>query len=386
MEGFNKNVAILIVGAGPGGLALAGRLKHLGIEFTVIEKTDKIASTWHNHYDRLYLHTIKEYSHLPHIDFPEDYPRYVSKYQLVEYYESYVEKMNIDIQFNTSLERIEKSNRGWSVICDKDRTYNAENVILATGVNRVPFFPNWQGQSIYEGELYHSDNFDNGKKYQDKKVLVIGMGNSGAEIALDLAEYKAKSYISIRNPINIVPRDFAGNPTQLTAIKLSKLPNWLSDWIGNVLQRLTIGDLSKYGIRTPKTPPAKQLREEGKTPVIDLGTVGEIKKGNIIVKPDIDHFYDRGVVFKDGSKEDFDAVISATGFKASLEEFMPNIAEHLDEFGLPKQAIGENEIDGLYFLGFDNYRPGGILGIVYEDSENIANHLALKVKDKVSAN
>ena len=105
------------------------------------------------------------------------------------------------------------------------------------------------------------------------------MGNTGAEIALDLSEAGVDSTISVRGPINIVPRDVLGRPTQLTARMLARLPIGLADWLGSLLRRMTVGDLTAYGIATPEIAPLAQLRVKGKTPVIDVGTVSRIRKG-----------------------------------------------------------------------------------------------------------
>ena len=217
------------------------------------------------------------------------------------------------------------------------------------------------------------------KAFQGQKVLVIGMGNTGAEIALDLHEYGAKPFISIRGPINIIARDVNGRPVQVTAKKLEKLPEWLKEWLAVIITKFTIGDLSKYGIVRPKISPTKQLLMYGKTPVIDIGTVAEIKKGNIKILHDIDYFYKKGVAFKDGQQLDFDAVILATGYRAKVEDFVEGAEQLLDKFEVPNRAVLDGAFEGLYFLGFDNYKLGGILGTIYDDSEIIVADIRSKI-------
>jgi cation diffusion facilitator CzcD-associated flavoprotein CzcO len=362
---------ILIIGAGPAGLAVAGRLRQAGIDFTIIEKSQYVGNAWREHYDRLHLHTVKELSHLPHRPFPEDYPRYVPKDKLVDYFEDYAEYFNIQPHFGEGAERIGREGAKWEVTTTSGKKWLANRVVVATGVNRTPFHPPFQEESDFSGTILHSKQYKNAQPFLGQTVLVIGMGNTGAEIALDLSENDITTYLSVRGAVNIVPRDVLGRPTQLTAMKLAKLPHWLGDWVGVQLRRFTVGDLSKYGIETPVMPPAKQLRVTGKTPVIDIGTLDAIKAGKIKVVREPDHFTPQGVVFKDGQELAFDTVILATGYRPELDDFIPGVDPLLDEYGAPKSCIADGEFEGLYFVGFDNYTAGGILGNIYRESGEV---------------
>lgn len=365
----------LIIGAGPAGLAVAGRLRKRGIEFEVLEKTDKIGWSWHNHYDRLCLHTVKALSHLPHLPFPDDYPQYVPRGQFAEYCEAYALHFSIKPHFNQSVVSIRPLDKQWLVTTESDDTFQADRVIVATGVNRVPFWPAWPGQEDFSGTIEHTRTYRNPKPYLGKRVLVVGMGNTGAEVALDLAEHKVEVYLSVRSAVNIVPRDINGRPTQLTAKMLAKLPFGFGDWLGTQIRKMVVGDLSKYVLLTATISPAKQLRETGKTPVIDLGTVAKIKDGSIIVVPDIDHFVSEGVVCKDAKAFSVDSVLLATGYRAQMEDFFEHTDGLLDPHGVPARPIGEGYFKGVYFVGFDNYKLGGILGTIDSDSLTIANHI-----------
>ncbi len=370
----------LIIGAGPAGLAVAGRLRQLGIPFEILEKSDHIADAWHGHYDRLCLHTIKDLSHLPGLPFPENYPQYVPRQLLVDYYESYAQKYQIHPMTGQEVVHLRRKQGIWLVRTTK-QDFRAANVVIATGTNRVPVAPQWPGQADFKGQILHSSAYKNATPYAGKKILVVGMGNSGAEIALDLSENNAEVHLSLRGPVNIVPRDFLGNPTQKTGLMLAKLPNWLGDQIGVLLRRMTIGDLSRYGIHAPAMPPSKQLRLSGKTPVIDIGTVAKIKSGVIKVHPAIQHFTAEGVVFTNGVQHPFDAVILGTGYCARLQDFIEYTKGLLDANDLPRCVIGEGEFQGLYFVGFDNYTAGGILGVINRDSEVVANAIATSGAD-----
>jgi len=244
-------------------------------------------------------------------------------------------------------------------------------VIVATGVNRKANLPSWEGQSTFEGEIIHARSYKNAIPFKGKKVLVVGMGNTGAELALDLSEHRCDTYISVRGPVAIVPRDLNGRPVQLTSIQLAKLPWGLGDWLGNFIRGIYLGDLSKYGLQSPKVSPVEQLKTTGKTPVIDIGTVRQIKDGNIKVMPAIDHFDKTGVTFVNGERREIHHVILATGYTAELHEFIPDLNGLLNKDRLPINSISQGDKKGLYFVGFDNYKLGGIFGIIRTETAAI---------------
>lgn len=363
----------LIVGAGPAGLAVAGRLRHRGLGFEILERSDRVASAWHGHYDRLHLHTVKELSHLPHVDFPNDFPRYVGRDQLIQYYRDYARIFDIHPHFGREVDAIRREGEGFATISAGGRRFESARVVVATGTNRLPNRPRLAGEEEFRGSIIHSQVYRNPGPFRGERVLVVGMGNTGAEIALDLAEHHTEVAISVRGPVNIVPREVLGRPTQLTGRALSRLPDRLADAIGVMLRRLTVGDLSRWGIELPELPPTAQLRERGQTPVIDVGTLAQIKAGRIEVVGAIERLAESGVVFGDGTARPFDHIILATGYRPGLEQVLG------DGIPLPEPdrppVVGEGPWRGLYFVGFDNHQPGGILGTVREESRAVADHI-----------
>lgn len=369
----------LIIGAGPAGLAIAGRLRKAGVDFEVIEASDKIAVRWHGHYDRLHLHTVKQYSHLPHLEFPAEYPLYVPRKELVDYFENYADQFEIRPHFNKEVKEISKGkNDNWQVVSSDGDSYEAERIIIATGVNRVPNEPRFEGQENFNGNIIHSRDYKNAKPYLGNKVLVVGMGNTGAELALDLSEHDIDTSVCVRSPISVVPRDLNGRSVQVTSKQLAKLPFGLGDWLGTQIRKIYFGNLSKYGLESSKVHPAAQLRETGKTPIVDIGTIKAIKEGKIRVVPAIKSFDGSGVNFADGTHHDFDEVIMATGYRPHIEALVERGAELLDKYQCPKSPIGAGYHDGLYFIGFDNYKLGGILGTIFMDSNTILDHIKSK--------
>ncbi|MEL6626575.1 MAG: NAD(P)/FAD-dependent oxidoreductase [Bacteroidota bacterium] len=364
----------LIIGAGPAGLAMAGRLTKEGKSYIILERSQEVAHSWHHHYDRLHLHTVSDYSHLPHQPFPADYPQYVPRKRLVEYYEQYARDMDIQPRFGEEVRSIKRAGAHWETTSGTGQVYHSDQVIVCTGFNRRVNRPTWPGMDAFKGKIMHSRLYKNGKPFENQEVLVVGMGNTGAEVSACLHEHGAQSAISVRGPVSITLRDLFGRPTQLTALKLAKLPHWLGDALGAIASRLAVGDMSKYGIPKPDVPPAKLLRTTGKTPVIDVGAVPLIKAGKIKIYPAIDHFDGEEVVFVDGRRKKFDTVILATGYKAALEDFIEDTTGIFNADGYPK-AITVEEHPGLYFLGFDPYVAGGLLRVIYMDSERILKYI-----------
>lgn len=379
-----KQVENLIIGAGPAGLAVAGRMRKAGIDFTILEQSNKVGYAWHNHYDRLHLHTVKQFSNLPHLEFPKSYPLYVPKQKVAEYLETYAAHFNIKPIFNSEVIAVSKTEDGrWRVKTKMGEHYTAQRVIIGTGMNRLMNIPTFKGQENFQGTIIHSRKYKNAAPFKGQKVLVVGMGNTGAELALDLCENQADTSISVRSAVSIVPRDRNGQPIQVISKKLAKLPFNIGEWLGNIIRRRHYGDLSQYGLQQLTDPPAKILRITGQSPVIDIGTIDAIKAGKIKVLGDIDHFYKNGVAFKDGQKIDVDSIILATGYRSKVENFLERGEEALDNYGLPQPAIATGYHQGIFFNGFDNYKLGGALGTIFTDSETIVKHIQKETKSGV---
>lgn len=372
-----QDVSTLIIGAGPAGLATAAALRMRQQDFTMLESGSYVGASWYKHYRRLQLHTIKELSHLPGMDFPNFFPQYVTRALLLEYFENYAAKFDIQPVFRHCVSNVSRQADGrWLVKVHHCRSYLCEQVVIATGVNHTPNIPSIESQKQFTGKLIHSSLYKEPKPFEGQRVLVVGMGNSGAEIALDLSEAGIDTSISVRGPVNIVPKEVLGRPTQQTAMLLAKLPTWLGDRIGLLVRRFTMGDLPRYGLPLADMAPAQQLRELGQTPVIDLGTADQIRQGRIKVLPGISHFLPEEIVFSNGERQTFDSVIFATGYRAKLDELLGATEGLCDAQGLPKSIIGSDAYEGLYFVGFDNYSPGGGLSIIRRDSVLVAQYIS----------
>jgi indole-3-pyruvate monooxygenase len=352
----SSHSGVLIIGAGPAGLAIGACLERAGIPTTIIEKGPAVAPAWRAHYDRLHLHTVKQYSAMPYLPFPETAPKYPPRAQVVDYLEQYAQHFGLAPRFGEEVRRIWRENGAW--VCETNSTRHvAAQIVVATGYNRTPHVPSWPGQELFRGTVQHSVHYRNGASYRGQRVLVVGMGNTGAEIALDVAEHGANVSVAVRSPINIVPRDFRGRSTQVTAIRTLWLPLRLRDRVGRFISRIAFGDLTQHGLRRPEYGPAVQVHHFNRIPVIDVGTVAAIKAGRIRVRGDIARFTEDGVIFADGTRDTFDHVLLATGFRADVASFLEGCDAALDARGYPL-ADGASPLPGLYFLGFAKPQAG----------------------------
>ena len=375
---MNSSSGHIIIGAGPAGLAMAGRLRKAGIPFRLLEASENLGNSWRNHYRRLHLHTVRQFSHLPHLPFPANYPRYVSRAAFVSYLEQYAQTFGIEPEYGCKVSRIRKQKDGWEVSLENGERISSPTVILCTGLNRQAAQPQWPGQDSFTGKLLHSSRYLEPEESWGRRALVVGMGNSGAEIALDLCEHGFETAISVRGPVNIVRRDTLGRPVQVTSMLLSKLPNWISDPVGRVLGRITVGNLSAYGIQQAPMAPAQQLRTLGKTPMIDVGTIDKIKAGQIRVFGGIRAFRGPVVEFTDGKTFQPDVVVLGTGYRPALDALVEGVNTFLDVRGNPK-GLWSDELPGLFFLGFNPY-SSGILHGIHEDSGAILKQLSTSRK------
>jgi cation diffusion facilitator CzcD-associated flavoprotein CzcO len=361
----------LIVGAGPAGLAAAACLRQRGVEAVVLEAAPVLGNAWRHHYDRLCLHTVKQQSHLPGMPFAKALPRYPSRADVVAYLEAYATHFGIVPRTGEAVRSVRVAPDGVGFVVESARgTHRARAVVLATGLNRVANPERLPGQERFGGAIVHSAGYRNGDAFAGRRVLVVGAGNSGAEIALDLAERGAQPTIAVRTPINVVPRDFLGMPTQLTSIRIRKLPLALGDRIGRLVARLAFGNLARYGLARPELGPLSAIKLRRRVPLIDVGTIAAIKRGEIAVKPGVERFTETGAVFADGSAADFDAVVLATGFRPALAELVP-VPGVLDDEGYPRDWQGGGACPGLFFVGY--HQPAtGLLRQIAIDAEAVA--------------
>jgi cation diffusion facilitator CzcD-associated flavoprotein CzcO len=351
---------VVVVGAGPAGLAAAAELRRAGIESVVLEKEDTIASSWRRRYDRLRLNTSRLNSKLPGSRYPRGTPLFPSRDDIVKYLEAYAAKNKLDITFGTRVERIDRDNGGF-VVRSSDGDVLASHVIVATGHDHTPIIPNWEGRDRFKGPLLHAGDYRNAEPFRDQDVLVVGPGCSGVEIAYDLATNgAAQVWLAVRTSPSVLLRSmFGGLPNDLPALVLLKLPTRVADSQMRLASRLTVGALDKYGLPEPEVGPMTRLRREGKAPaVVDKEMVDAIKDRRIEIVAGVESLDESGVELADSTRIEPAAIIAATGYRRGLEPLVGHLGV-LDERGLPRVHRGKEAAPGLRFTGYDA-RPGQI--------------------------
>jgi putative flavoprotein involved in K+ transport len=364
---------VAIVGAGASGLSAGAALKEVGLEPVLLDKDEQVGGTWARRYDRLHLHTIRRFSGLAHFPIPRTYPGYVPKDMFATYLQDYAEHFGLDVRLGHRVSRVRPENGRWLVETGGG-DWLANAVVIATGRYNERRIPDWDGIEAFSRRLLHSVDYRSGAEFHSERVLVIGIGNSGAEIAADLAEQGASFVaISVRTPPPIIPRDLFGVvPVQLLGLAFTPVPApRLLDRVSAMFRRLATGDLRKYGLGKAEWGPFTARRPA----VIDVGFLREVKRGRVHVRPNVRRFTETGVVFSDGREEDFDAVVAATGFSSKLAELLevPGAVAAGDR---PRCRSGRpTDFPGLYFVGFDE-TTRGVLYEANRDSRRLAPAIA----------
>ncbi|MBB6407968.1 flavin-containing monooxygenase [Mesorhizobium sangaii] len=374
---MDDTTPVAIIGAGPAGLAVAACLRQAGVDFVLLEKEAQAAPAWRRHYERVHLHTTKRYSSLPFVPFPRDYPRYVPRDLFADYLDAYAQRFDLRARFGQSVRMITRQGRGWHVEATSGDLH-ASHVVIATGNNAEPLMPGFAGADAFRGERLHSADYRNATPFAGRSVLIVGMGNTGAEIALDLVEGGARPTISVRGGVHIVPRELLGVPIQMIGMAARLMPQRINDALFPVILDLTLGRLEKYGLKRPSQGMLQQIAVASRIPVIDVGTVDKIREGAIKVAPDIAEITEQGAHFADGKHHEFDAIIFATGFR-------PGYARLLEP-GIQPGRSGVNarasEL-GLYLIGFHN-TVTGLLREISIEAGQIADDIRLR-RDRKNA-
>lgn len=346
---------VLIVGAGAAGLSTAAALARRGIAAAVVDQDDRIGGTWSRRYERLRLHTVRRFSGLAHHPIPTGMPRYLTKDDYASYLREYADRSGAHISLGERVVRIDRTPGHGDRMFEVETTAGtrlAAVVVIATGHYAEPYVPIWEGLDGFACVFLHSSSYSTGESYVGRSALVIGLGNSGAEIAADLAEQGAASVsVAVRSTPPIVTRELLGVvPVQYLGIVLTplRIPR-LVDRAGAVLRRIAVGDLSRYGLGEAAWGPFTARRPA----LIDTGFLRELALGRIDVRPEVERFDGGDVVFVDGSRERFDVVVAATGFRTGLERVLP-MPGLVGDDGQPLWRSGRpTSVPGLFFVGFD---------------------------------
>jgi putative flavoprotein involved in K+ transport len=381
-------VSAVVVGAGPAGLAAAAELQRGGVEVLVLDKADRVGSSWVGHYDRLHLHTSRGLSGLPGYRIPRRYGRWVARDGVLSYLAEYAALHDLDVRLGVTATAVERGVDEWSVAWsrgDEEGRIAADTVVIATGYNHTPKLPDWPGLETFTGKVVHSSEYKNPGLLGAREALVIGPGNSGAEIAADLADAGVRVSLAMRTPPNVVLRAVAGIPSQALVLSMSALPVRAQDALSGLLQKLVVGDLRKYGIpKAPRGIATQQLRDDV-TPTIDVGLLQALKSGGVKIVAAVERFTKDAAVLADGTELHADAVVLATGFQRGLESLVGDLGV-LAGSGRPLINADEQLAahPGLYFLGYSNPLTGNLRQVGL-DATKIAKAVARRARSGKAA-
>jgi putative flavoprotein involved in K+ transport len=355
-------VDVVVIGSGPAGLASAGEVTRRGLGVVVLERGNAIAARWRSRYLGLRLNTFRAYSRLPGLALPRDAGRYVSRDRFVAYLDDYARRRGLVVRYGVDARRVEPDEvAGWRVMSSEGE-WLSRNVVVATGWDAVPRFPEWAIDPPYQGQLLHTSELRDPEVFARQRVLVVGAGNSGIDVAGLLVRAGAEVVVSMRTPPNVFPRDWLGVPLGPVVRMAEPLPAWSADLAGRFIQRQVYGDLSRYGIDRAPVGFMTRFRRAGVNPAVDDGFVSALKSGRARVVGEVERLLPNGVVLVGGGELEVDGVICATGYRRGLEPLVGHLGV-LDENGVPRfadGAPGDPAAPGLYFAGFRVALSGSI--------------------------
>ena len=364
---------VIVVGAGPAGLATAAQLRRAHVPAIVLEQADAIASAWRGRYDRLKLNSPRWYSRLP--DGPAfKAATFPSRDELVAYLDEYARRHALDVRLGVRVERIEREDDRWRLVTSAGEM-QARDVVVAGGYEHRPYVPAWAGRARFRGEVLHAAGYRSPAPFAGQDVLVVGPGCSGAEIAFDLAEGgAARVRLAVRTAPNIIVRDPVGAPL---ATFFHKLPPQIGDAVMRFVRAKKVGDLSEFGLPAPEEGVFSRLKRLHVAPmIVDAEVLQAIRERRIEIVGAVEGFDETGVLLAGEQRIEPDAVIAATGYRTGLEPLVGHLGV-LDGHGAPRVIRGE-AAPGLRFVGYDP-RPAQLryLGI---EASRAAKAIARAVK------
>lgn len=385
------HVDVVVIGAGPGGLAVAASLKARGVQALVVDRAPVVGQSWRTHYDRLHLHTPRRWSGLPGLPIPRRYGRWVARDDVVAYLEQYAAHHDLATRLGVAVEAVERAGDAvpagarWRVRLADGSALTAGDVVVATGYNHTPVVPDWPGLDGFTGEVVLARDYRNGRPFAGRDVLVVGTGNTGTEIATDLAEHGAtRVWLAVRTPPHILPRTRLGWPQQGTGILVRRLPPRLVDRLANALAVVQEPDLTAFGM--PRAGADLYSRVlAGRVPVQDVGVVAAIRARRVEPVAAVERVEGAEVVLEDGTRLRPDALLLATGYRTGLDALVGSLGV-LDDRERPV-VHGAHEPPGavgLWFTGFTN-PISGMLRELRIDAERIAARIASRTGRSPSA-
>ncbi len=378
----------VVIGAGPSGLAVARELSHHhGITALVIDRAALPVIAWRTRYDNFRLNTTGFISHLPGQRIPIRAGRWPSREDMVAYYDRYVVRQHITLQLGCEVNRIDRAQGGWQLDTSA-HAIRARAVVLATGNYRTPIVPTWPGLSRFNGEFIHSSDFVSARPYRGRDVLVVGAGNSAADIAAQLADHGAgRIWLAVRTPPHLVRRSMGPIPSDLLLELSARVPATLVDpLISRTHRFMWGGDLSVVGFHRPPMGLKATVEQRGRIPTLADELVGAVRAGRIEVVAAVESVEPDRVMLVDGSSVAPEVIVAATGFSADLDGLVGHLGV-LDHRGNPRSGFACHVSDGLFTIGY-GVPPGGPLRSIRRHAtrlaREIAHHLATEPAQSVA--
>jgi len=333
---------IAIVGAGAAGLAVAHELQLHGVGSTLLEG-DTVGHVWGRHYDRLHLHTLKQVSGLPGMEMPDHYPAFPSGEQVTDYLRAYGRRFQLDVRSGVSVHGAQWNGSSWR-LDTTDGPISADVVVAATGIWSTPWQPEIDGLGSFEGQVIHSSEYQNRTTIDGDNVLVIGVGNSGSEIAVELADAGLDVAVSVRSGALFVPRPTSVAISRASAYLLRTLPHHLA----NAALRAVRRDHADIGLPLPTTCPIDTY------PVVGFDLPDAVRAGRVIAVPEVTSVRTDRVIFADRNERVIDSILLATGFRPTLA-WLPADVLDLRADGTPVLDASNRSLRHpcLYCVGFD---------------------------------
>lgn len=339
---------VIIIGAGQAGLSMGYYLQQTNLSFLILDKGEKIGEVWRNRYDSLRLFTPRSYSSLPGLAFDGIQSDYPTKGEIAEYLSFYGETFSLPIKLKTTVQSLYKDEGRFRIITNKGELI-AKNIVIATGPFQNPFVPEFANKLSENVLQLHSSQYKNSKQLIEGPVLVVGGGNSGSQVAVELSKER-ETYLSVSHKIKYLPQDI-----------MNKSLFWWFDKLGiySASVNTTVG----------------QYIKKQQDPIFGFELKSLIKSGKVLLKPRTISIHNDNIIFEDNTEVQVNNVIWSTGFVSDYRWI--EIAEVLDEKSKPIHQRGITAIDGLYFLGlqWQYSRGSALLQGVGADAEYLIKYI-----------
>ncbi|OWY23206.1 monooxygenase [Sphingobacteriales bacterium UPWRP_1] len=352
----NAYPRICVIGAGPSGITAVKNL--LQARFTNIvcyEKNADVGGNWiyspdisHSSvFETTHIISSKKLSEYEGYPMPDDYPDYPSHDQLLRYFRAYATHFGVynHIQFNTEVVKAEPVNNGqqWQLTLGNGNTEVFDYLLVANGHHWNPRMPNYPGN--FTGQMLHSHEFKNNLPFKNKRVLVIGGGNSACDVAVETSRTSAFTAISMRRGYYIVPKFMFGKPADMVNARFIWLPRPLRQALMQFTHRVIVGDMTLYGLQKPEHPIL------GAHPTMNSELLYMLRHGKVHPRPDIDHYEGKTVYFKNGAVEEYDCIIAATGFNITFPFFDKELIHYTDNEVPLYKRVFHPKFRNLFFIG-----------------------------------